>query len=300
MSDERASGADPGMDRPGSGAPDAPASGTPAAAGATPAPDPAGSDPTPAPDTAEPDPTPAPEAAATAAGRPARRVSAAGVVIALLLGLLGFALVVQVRSNTTDPTLSAARPDDLVRILADLDARQTRLRQETSALEETRRQLTAGSQGGAAALAEAKRRADALGILAGTLPAQGSGLSIRLQPGAQGIPAETVLDAVEELRGAGAEAMQIGDGATTVRIVASTYFADDRAGLLVDGTHLSGAYVITVIGDPQTMRTALNIPGGVDDTVRQRGGTVTVQQPGTVRVTALHRAEKLQYARPTS
>jgi uncharacterized protein YlxW (UPF0749 family) len=242
-----------------------------------------------------------PEPGGAAPGRPARRMSAAGAIIGLLLGLLGFALVVQVRSNTaTDAGLSSARPDDLVRILADLDARQARLRQETSSLEQTQRELTAGSQGGAAALAEAKRRADALGILAGTLPAQGPGLAIRLQPGGQGIPAETVLDAVEELRGAGAEAMQIGDGATTVRVVASTYFADDRSGLLVDGAHLTGTYVITVIGDPQTMRTALNIPGGVDDTVRQRGGTVIVQEPGTVAVTALHHAEKLQYARPAS
>ena len=34
-----------------------------------------------------------------------RRVSGAGAVIALLLGLLGFALVVQLRSNATDPGL---------------------------------------------------------------------------------------------------------------------------------------------------------------------------------------------------
>lgn len=230
-----------------------------------------------------------------------RRFSAAGAVIGLLLGLLGFALVVQLRSNATDPELAASRPEDLVRILSDLDARQDRLRGEIAALEDSQRQLASGAQGREAALEEARRRADQLGILAGTLPAQGSGLQISFVPGKDGIPAATVLDAVEELRGAGAEAMQIaGAGSPAVRIVASTYFADARDGLVVDGAHLAGPYTLVVIGGPQTMHTALNIPGGVVDTVRQRGGNVIVQESDAVRVTALHQVGAPRFARPVS
>src|SRR5690554_4268669 len=58
---------------------------------------------------------------------PVRRVTPANVVVALLLALLGFTLVVQVKSVSTDPTLAAARQEDLVRILSDLDAREERL-----------------------------------------------------------------------------------------------------------------------------------------------------------------------------
>lgn len=244
-----------------------------------------------------------PTASATETGQPParRRVSVANAVIALLLGLLGFALAVQLRSNSTDPTLAAARPDDLVRILSDLDARQERLRQEISSLQDSQRNLASGAQGREAALAEARRRADELGVLAGTLPAHGPGLTITLRSGAEAIPARTVLDAVEELRGAGAEAMQIGDGSgTEVRVVASTSFVDSGQGLLVDGTTLTTPYTITVIGDAQTMRTALNIPGGVVDSVRQHGGTVIVQEPGTVKVTALRQVSTPRYARPVS
>jgi uncharacterized protein YlxW (UPF0749 family) len=106
---------------------------------------------------------------------------------------------------------------------------------------------------------------------------------------------------VEELRGAGAEAMQItsANGAA-VRIVASTWFVDAGEGITVDGTQLSAPYVLQVIGDPQTMQTALNIPGGVVDAVHQRGGTVTLSQPGLVRVTALHSGGPLRFARPAS
>jgi uncharacterized protein YlxW (UPF0749 family) len=223
-----------------------------------------------------------------------------GVVIALLVGLLGFAITVQLKAGGSDAELAAARPEDLVRILSDLDAQQERLRREIAELEETRRRLDSGAQGRDAALAEARKRADELGILAGTLPAEGPGLRIDLTPGSERIKAEVVLDAVEELRGAGAEAMQIaGGGGAAVRVVASTWFADgDDDRLVVDGLALTAPYTIMVIGGPDTMRTALNIPGGVVDSVRQHGGTVMVREADPVRITALHNAGELQYAKP--
>ena len=228
------------------------------------------------------------------------RMSGANAMVGLLVGLLAFALVVQVKSNVGDSQLANARQDDLVRILSDLDAREQRLRAEVGTLERTLGQLGEGAQGREAALAEARRRADELGILAGTLPARGQGLVIRLYPGAEPIPAATVLEAVEELRGAGAEAMQInGSGGGGVRIVASTYFADGGgAGLVVDATTVTGPFTIMVIGPSQTMRTALTIPGGVSDAVGRDGGTVVVDEPGEVRVDALRTATGLRYARP--
>lgn len=230
-----------------------------------------------------------------------RRKSATGAAIGALLGLLGFGLVVQVHSNTGDAALASARPEDLVRILSDLDSRKERLNQEIAALEETQRQLANSSQGSQAAQNEARRRADALGILAGTLPAQGPGLSIQLTvTGGGRIQARTMLDAIEELRGAGAEAMQIsGAAGGTVRIVASTAFVDATGGgITVEDQTLTAPYTIAVIGDAQTMRTALNIPGGVVDAVRNDGGNVIVQQPETVPVTALHEVSVPQYAQP--
>jgi hypothetical protein len=44
----------------------------------------------------------------------------------------------------------------------------------------------------------------------------------------------------------------------------------------------------------------LNIPGGVVDTVRQHGGTVSLREVDLVRVDALHAGSALRYARPTS
>lgn len=251
-------------------------------------------------------PEPAEEPGASAVGaKPApvsRRLTSAGAMIAVLLALLGFTLVVQLKTTSTDPTLAATREEDLVRISSDLDSRERRLRQDIEALEESQRQLRSGEQGRQAALEEATRRADELGILAGTLPAVGPGLSVRFEGPDKAVEAERILDAVQELRGAGAEAMQIaGADGTAVRIIASTYFVDaSGGGLVVDGRRLSGPYVISVIGDPATLRTALNIPGGVVASVEEAGGNVTPVDSEAVEVSQLHAPIKLEHARPVS
>nr|WP_230394407.1 DUF881 domain-containing protein [Plantactinospora alkalitolerans] len=238
-------------------------------------------------------------------GSPVRRVlprlTMANAMIAVLLALLGFTLVVQLKSNSTDASLENARQEDLVRILSDLDAQKERVRQDIEGLEESQRQLNSGAQGRQAALDEATRRADELGILAGTLAARGPGLTVSFMPVSNPIGASRVLDAVQELRGAGAEAMQIagGDGAT-VRIVASTYFLDANGGISVSGRRLTGPYMIMVIGDPKTMQTALNIPGGVVASVSGDGGNVAIQEREVVDVTALSPPKDLQHARPVS
>ena len=84
------------------------------------------------------------------------------------------------------------------------------------------------------------------------------------------------------------------------RVVASTYFVDAADGLVVDGHHLTGPLALVVIGDPQTMRTALNIPGGVVDTVHQHGGNVIVQESTVAKVSAVRPAGSLKYAHPMS
>lgn len=223
------------------------------------------------------------------------------LAIAVLLALLGFSIVVQVKSISTDSSLATTRQEDLVRILSDLEAQEERLRQEIAELEESQRQLTSGVEGRQAALEEATRQADVLGILAGRLPASGPGLAVRFAADAEPLRASTILDAVQELRGAGAEAMQIsGVSGAPVRIIASTAFLDADGGLSVAGRRLTGPYTITVIGDPTTMRTALNIPGGVVASVRGDGGNVTIEERAVVDVSALAAPVELRHARPVS
>ncbi|GGQ60691.1 DUF881 domain-containing protein [Couchioplanes azureus] len=313
MSDEK----DP-QDRPGDTPPEpvetapvepaapveaAPVEAAPSGAPSGPEPGPGASEPAEPPVPDEPAPAASPDAVSAApVVAPWRRLSSAGALIWVLLALFGFTLVVQLRSNDADSGLASARQEDLVRILSDLEARDQRLQQEINALEESQRQLTSGVAGRQAALAEAGKRAQELGLLSGTLPARGPGLKITVDPRGQPLKASAILNAVQELRGAGGEVMELlGNNGVSVRIVASSYFVDaDGGDIMVDGKQLSGPYTLWVIGVPATMQTALQIPGGVVASVSQAGGNVTMEQRTTVEVTAVRQPASLQYARPAS
>lgn len=220
------------------------------------------------------------------------------LLVAVLLGALGFGAAVQVRSTRDDGVLAGARQEDLVRILDDLSGRGDRLRQEVGELTAARDRLS-GDEGSAAALQEARRRTQLLGVLAGTVPATGPGVLLTIQDPQGGVRAETLLDALEELRAAGAEAVQLeGAGGSAARVVASTSLLDEDGGVLVDGTLLRPPYRYVVLGDSDTLAGALAIPGGVVDTVARVGGTARVERAGELRVDALRPLAPPRYASP--
>jgi len=222
--------------------------------------------------------------------------SPAGLLIGLLLALLGFGLVIQLQSNTGSG-LVGRRQDDLVRILDDLSSREERLRQQIAALENTRDRLSAGGDSSQAALQEARRRAAELGILAGTLAAEGPGIEMTITDPYHQVTAEDMLDAIEELRGAGAEAISVGPA----RIGLSSAFTQDTptSPIVVDGKSLTAPYQILAIGDPPTLATAMNIPGGVVDTVRSRDAETQIVQQKRLVIRALREVRAPQYAQPS-
>jgi uncharacterized protein YlxW (UPF0749 family) len=220
------------------------------------------------------------------------RASRGQLLAALLLGMLGFALVVQLRS-TDEVNLATLRQSDLVRILDDVTERSDRLRAEAAELEQTRDELMTSSDRIEAAREQAQKRVDVLGILTGTAPAVGPGIVLTVIGGEA--DARLVVDTVQELRDAGAEAIELND----VRVVASTSFVDaPERGIEVDGTHVEQPFVFTAIGDPQTLATAMSFPDGVVEKVEQRGGTARVQQLEEVRIDSLRSLTEPEYARP--
>ncbi|GAA1654793.1 hypothetical protein GCM10009679_70130 [Saccharothrix algeriensis] len=246
------------------------------------------------------------EAAADEPAEPAAsgsrwRVSGAGAVIGVLLVLLGFTLAVQLKNNSTNDAYATMRQEDLVTILADLDAREDRLQQDITELENSRRELASGASSRDQILKEAQERADDLGILAGTLKATGTGITLRFSDGTKPITAAHLLNAIQELRGAGAEAMQVDGNGGSVRVVASTHFVDSpNGGIEVDGVRLTGPYTITAIG-PDDIDVAMKFRGGVVNDVEGDGGNVIVSKPQPVEITTvLPNAPTLEYAKPVS
>ena len=244
--------------------------------------------------------------AETAAPRPSASLGRrrGQLLVGLLCALLGFGVAVQVRANSL-AGLDTLRQSDLLGILNDVSERSARLQAEARELERTRAELTSGSDGSRAALEQARAEGVALGILAGALPAQGRGVTVTIADPVGYVDSTTLLDVVQELRGAGAEAIELDE----VRVVASTSFVDGRqaAGhspVLVDGVKTTAPYTITAIGDAATLAKALEIPGGavdlitgfaLDDAGNPRA-TVTITAQDLVVVDALAQSRELQHA----
>ncbi|GAA2349822.1 DUF881 domain-containing protein [Streptomyces kunmingensis] len=226
------------------------------------------------------------------------RVSRAQLTVAVLLFVLGLGLAIQVRSTSDNSALRGARQEDLVRILDELDDRTQRLEDEKQGLEDQRTELENSSDQAEEARKQTVEKERQLGILAGTVAAQGPGITMTVTDTKGAVEADMLLDAIQELRAAGAEAIQVND----VRVVASTYLTDASGGkgVSVDGHKIGQPYVFKVIGKPQDLEPALNIPGGVVQTLEKEQATAAVSRSQKIVVDALRPAQQPDYARSSS
>ncbi|MGF0116840.1 DUF881 domain-containing protein [Promicromonospora sp. Marseille-Q5078] len=221
------------------------------------------------------------------------RATRSQVLAGVLCAALGFALVVQVQQSASDQ-LSSARQEDLVRLLDEVTDRAQQLGDEVSGLETTRDELLSGSGKAQSALELAQQRAESEGILSGRLPAQGPGVRVTVEDPSHSLKASQMFNVLEELRNAGAEVVELND----VRLVTSTWFEDEGDQIVVDGTTLSSPYEWTVIGDPETLDRALEIPGGALATVRTAGAEASTSRHDQVKVAAVTPPEEPEYAKP--
>ncbi|KRE33132.1 hypothetical protein ASG82_23195 [Mycobacterium sp. Soil538] len=230
------------------------------------------------------------------APRRGRRVF--GVLAVLLCLVLGVAIATQVRQTDSGDSLETARPADLLVLLDSLQQREAALNSEVADLQRTLAELQASGSSDQAAIENARARLAALSILIGTVPATGPGVTLTITDPAPGVAAETMLDVINELRAAGAEAMEIRGGQASVRIGVDTWVVGPAGALVVDSATLNPAYSVVAIGDPPTLAAAMNIPGGAMDSIERVGGTMVVQQSDRVDVTALRQPKPRQYAQP--
>jgi uncharacterized protein YlxW (UPF0749 family) len=210
--------------------------------------------------------------------------------------VLGFAAVVQVRANDRDQNFVGARQSDLIALINTLSLATDRAEAEIVELERTRSSLRDDAESSETALAVARQRAETLGILAGTVPAVGPGVRVTVEARSGNIGTDQLLNGLEELRNAGAEAIEIND---SVRVVAQTGLEDSPSdGLLVGGEPVQAPYVIEVIGDPHTLATALDFDGGFIEEVESVGGEVQVEELDDVEIASVARPSDPTFAEP--
>jgi uncharacterized protein YlxW (UPF0749 family) len=211
-----------------------------------------------------------------------RRPSRGQWIVALLLFGLGFGLAVQV-STTQQDALSAARTSDLVRILDDLGAQRDRLAAEEARLKATIAELESSADQAQSARDASRERLQNLRILAGVVPVTGPGVTLTIIDPEGRLDSGDFLDAVQELRDAGAEAISV-DGE---RVIATTAIVDTPDGIAVGETVLSSTVEIRAIGDPDTLTSGLSFPGGVLESVREAGAEGIVVERDVIDIAAI-------------
>jgi uncharacterized protein YlxW (UPF0749 family) len=226
-----------------------------------------------------------------------RRPGRAQVVVAVLLGVVGFAAVTQIRANEVDDTYAGYREQALIDVLNGLAGTSQRAQAEITRLERTRDELQSSTSAREAAVEQARKEADTLDIMAGTVPVTGPGVRITIEEEEGPVDIDSLLDTVQELRNAGAEAMQING---QVRVVAQTAFEDDTGGISADGQELEPPYVIDVIGEPSTLVGGLNFAAGPVEQLEGDGATVEVDELQSLDIETVVQPPRSGFAQPGS
>lgn len=226
--------------------------------------------------------------------RPGRGQFAIGVA----LFLTALIVVLTLRSQAAQPEFANVRQADLIQLLDNVTAETRRLEEEVNELERARTELLSGADRDQAAREEAERRLVQAEILAGTVPAVGPGVRIRINDPEGKVTAELLLDAIEELRDAGAEVIEINDSA---RLVMRSFLTTDEQGrITVDGIVIEAPFVIEAIGEPATLEAGARFRGGLVSQVEgdRVAGSVTIDQTKALTISTTVTPPTNQFARP--
>lgn len=228
-----------------------------------------------------------------------RRGSRAQLTAAVLLAVVGFASVVQVQATERNDDYEGMREEDLVQLLNSLESASQRSEKDIAQLEDARASLRSSTDNREATLEQARTRATVLGILAGTTPAVGPGVRVTVEDPQERVGIDQMLNGIEELRNAGAEAIEINN---EVRVVADTALEDGEGGIVADGKQLSPPYVIEAIGDPHTLKEGLVFTGGFVQDIQDPetiDGKVTIKKlDDGLEVETVTKPAQLEYAEP--
>ena len=214
------------------------------------------------------------------------------ILIFLVCIILGFMITMQLKSHNQHKTVAAQRAEELMVRLKEVQADRDKLAKE---LDEYR----AGRISGAA-----QKEMDELKARAGETELEGKGIIFTLDDSKQSVKAgenknlyiihdEDLLRVVNELRSAGAEAISLNGQ----RLVASSEIRCVGPTVLVNERRLAAPFVISAIGNPQTLESSLKLRGGVIENFKFWGIKADVAQSDKVRIPAYKGNRTFEFAK---
>lgn len=223
------------------------------------------------------------------------------ISIALVLLVLGIMIAVQFRSTQElEPGPPITRTQELTSRLREVkDERDTLIVQ----VQDLRQKLDEAGKGGANQALK-----DELGqarMDAGLIPVQGQGVKVtlndsprELRPGEDPnlyiLHEEDLLKVVNELRAGGAEALSINGQ----RILATSEIRCAGNTILVNTKKVVPPIIILATGDPETLKSGLEIKGGIFEQLKFWGLVATVEKLDKILIPAYSGPVTFNYTKP--
>ena len=175
------------------------------------------------------------------------------MVISLIGIILGFLIVVQLRSQATVAATLAAQDDTSVALLInDLNKANNQLLQQGASLAQQETQLGQALSSGGSDAQAIQKELTTLQLVNGELPVHGPGLTIRIQGTVLDFELQDVLNS---LRQASGEAFSLNG----YRLISSTPVLTKGNDLLIAGHSVGTTLVLNVIGDPEQLGPAADL-----------------------------------------
>lgn len=200
--------------------------------------------------------------------------------VSLVCVVLGALMAVQFRTQSAKDRLPAANSEQMVRLYNEAKLQEAALAHEAQTL---RTELRHAAEGKSVLKGLNAELMKAL-LLAGTSEVTGPGLEITLESPTAGrkqtkeelflVHDEDLLNVVNELVAAGAEAIAINGQ----RRVALTEIRRAGALMSINNRSTGEPFVIQALGEPETLARSMEVRGGVLDSLKAWGITVSVRQ----------------------
>lgn len=234
-------------------------------------------------------------------------VNSATFSIGIIALIMAFLVTLQIKSvlyNQATAEMEQMHTDDLLRQLNETREKNAQLTELNNALQydlQSFKDEAADNSDYSKTLVNQLKRAE---IMAGIVEVEGNGIIITVKDSTQTdlngnpnnylIHDSDLLTIVNELRGAGAEAISLNNE----RIVATSEIRCVGPTVSVNNTKIGSPFIIKAIGDPVTLENALMMHGGVYDSLTAWGLEIEINKATDIVIPSFGGLINFEYAKP--
>lgn len=228
------------------------------------------------------------------------------VLMAATLLLMGFLVAAQVKAGralTSQVDIPTRNVYALATLLKSERAAHQSLEAEVGELRARLEQYEHAAAQGSRLTEAMGKELESLRIAAGLKAMRGPGVTVRVEdPKTQPkggtnpivVTYQDLVAVINELWAAGAEAVALNGQ----RLTATTGMSQVGGTVVVNLQRLNAPFVVFAIGDPATMEGALNIRGGLVESLRALGLVISVRRNDTLTVPAFKGTLNFEFAKP--